>query len=144
MPQSEWRLLGELTIRGIPVAQGRPRGYVRANGKAGVYDDGRSRGWKAAIIAEAMRAKLPREAAGPIRLSIEFEMPRPKRLREEEAKPHTNVPDLDNLVKAVMDALGEYRLWSDDRQVCELEASKWYHAGGSEPHAIIVVDQLVG
>jgi crossover junction endodeoxyribonuclease RusA len=139
--RDEWAFVGELRIRGLPVAQSRPRAYVRPSGKGGVYDDGKSRGWKSEVIGEAMRSKLPRGITGPIRLFVSFEMPRPKRLKEAQASPHVNVPDLDNLLKAVMDALSEYGVWKDDRQVVEFSASKWYHRDGGEPHALVVIDK---
>jgi Holliday junction resolvase RusA-like endonuclease len=138
----EWRFLGELTVCAKPVAQSRPRAYVRPNGKAGVHDDGKSRGWKAAIIGQAMRVRLPRGIAAPIRLDVTFELPRPKRLGAGANEPHVNVPDLDNLLKAVMDALSEYGVWKDDRQVAEIRASKWYHAAGGTPLAVVVIDRM--
>lgn len=125
-----WELVGILTVKGEPVAQPRPRAYVRPNGKAGTYDNGRARGWKREIQLAAARAKLPRRLVGPIRLEINFFLGRPARLKTKsspaEPIPHTNVPDIDNLTKAVMDALNEYGLWRDDRQVAELCAYKRY------------------
>lgn len=139
---AEWCFVAELAVFGAPVGQPRPRAYVRPSGKAGTFDDGKARPWKAAIVGEAMRARLPRELAGPIRLDVSFEMPRPKRLGKRYRVRHVNVPDLDNLLKAVMDALGEYGLWKDDRQVAEVRATKWYHDAGAQPHAVVVIDEL--
>ena len=56
---ADWTFAGELTVWGVPVGQPRPRAYVRPNGKAGTFDDGKARPWKAAIAGEAMRARLP-------------------------------------------------------------------------------------
>lgn len=72
---------------------------------------------------------------GPVSLEIRFDMPRPKHLRGTNEKPHTVKPDIDNMVKAVMDALTSALWWIDDDQVWELKTLKQYAAKG-EPSGV--------
>ncbi|MBR3385491.1 MAG: RusA family crossover junction endodeoxyribonuclease [Atopobiaceae bacterium] len=60
---------------------------------------------------------------------------RPKRL---ERQPHTVKPDLDNVVKLVLDALNGYA-WHDDCQVDHIEAFKFDRTRGIEPHTVITI-----
>lgn len=81
--------------------------------------------------------------SGPVRVSIEFIMPRPKSLRADElAPPHTHPPDLDKLVRGVLDALTG-TLLVDDALVTSLgETSKRTAAALEPPGAHITVTSL--
>ena len=68
---------------------------------------------------------------GPIFISIGFFYKRPKRMKNPER--HTKRPDLDNLIKGVLDALNGV-LWDDDAQIASLDADKWY----AEEDAILI------
>lgn len=72
-------------------------------------------------------ARLAREAGvtpyeGAVTLSLTFHMQRPKTVKRDE--PHVR-PDLDKLVRAVMDGLTGVA-YEDDQQVCQLHATKRY------------------
>lgn len=56
---------------------------------------------------------------GPLQLTVRFYF------RGDKSKPHTKVPDLDNLLKALMDAINGVA-WEDDKQVTSIIASKHY------------------
>jgi Holliday junction resolvase RusA-like endonuclease len=68
---------------------------------------------------------------GPLALHLTFYLTRPQRLMRK-ADPigpvsHVATPDVDNLTKAVMDALTDTkRVWRDDSQVQDLLVSKRY------------------
>lgn len=68
---------------------------------------------------------------GPEELYLEFYVPMPKswskkKRMEMEGMPHQQRPDIDNLCKAVMDAL-----WEDDSTISFIEARKtWATEGG--------------
>jgi Holliday junction resolvase RusA-like endonuclease len=109
----------ELFIEGEPVAQGRPRAFRRGN-MVGFYDPKESKGWKAEI-AKAVKEKTPFPAGIPLILSVKFYLTKPKSVKR--LFP-TVKPDIDNFVKAVMDALKD--VWGDDCQVIQLRASKQY------------------
>lgn len=67
---------------------------------------------------------------GPIWLYLVFEMPIPSSLSKKRAEAlegelHYKRPDIDNLVKFVLDAINGV-IWKDDAQVTELYAQKRY------------------
>lgn len=140
-----WRTAATFQVMGEPKGQPRPRAYSRG-GKAGVYDPGTSAGWKA-LVALAAREYLPAEPIeSPVRLTVRFYLPRPKRLcRKADPAgrlPHPAKPDADNLVKGVMDALNDIRFWRDDALVFWLDVRKEYCSTSGRPGADIQIDVL--
>jgi Holliday junction resolvase RusA-like endonuclease len=131
---------------GIPKAQPRPRAFARRMGAkfvARVYESGTAEGWKGEI-ALAARAHTPAAPlTGPLRLDVDFFLPRPQSLMRKKDPdgpiPHTAKPDRDNLDKAVMDCLKSLGFFVDDAQVCAGEPRKFYAAKGATPGARIVL-----
>lgn len=113
----------ELFVPGEPKAQPRVRAFARGR-HARVYTPDTADAWKQAIVL-AVRAQPFDPFAGAVWVDLLFLMPRPKRLRERWAW-HTSKPDSDNLAKAVLDALSQAELWSDDAQVAKLTVKKRY------------------
>ncbi len=123
-------------------AKGQPRA-MSAIGLRGVYDPGTADAWKrtvrAALVAALIRAgrwpvvDLSRAAFG-VDLRYWFERPRSHfrkdgRLRPQAPDFRTGKPDIDNLTKASLDALGTFDgqpplLWCDDSQVTRLTVEK--------------------
>ena len=130
-----------LWICGHPVAQPRPRAAA-VNGKARVYQpSGAAKQYKKHIALRA-RQVFAEPLSGPVSLELWFCMPRPK-ARTWKTKPmprewHTSRPDVDNLMKAVMDALNGVA-WQDDSQVCETLAVKCVAAGSDSVGVWIAV-----
>lgn len=114
-----------------PVAKGRPR---LSNGHA--YTPEKTRKYEQAVQLTA-RAQIKRALDGEIRLSIRFYLLRPKALRNKDLRP-TKRPDIDNLAKAVMDALNGIA-YEDDKQVVELHLYKYY---SNEPRTEIELEEL--
>ncbi len=139
--------MADWTIRatGTPKGQPRPRAFSRG-GKARVFDPATAEGWKAAVVVAGERTKPYPPIEGPVKVSITFFMPRPRRLyrKKDPAGPmyHTSKPDRDNLEKAVLDALTEAGWWRDDCQVCAGEVKKLYHAKDDSPGATILIQEL--
>ena len=124
-----------ITVYGEPKAQPRPRATARG-GFARVYNPSTADEWKQAIV-DAAEPGHGGPFLGAVAVEIRFDMPRPKSMRGTEQKPHTVKPDIDNLVKAVMDALTEANWWIDDAQVWSLSTSKQYAAKG-EPSGVYI------
>lgn len=116
-----------IRVFGNPVAQPRPRATARG-GFARVYNPSTADEWKDAIRLAAIEHGETFD--GPVSLAITFYMPKPK--RHKAGSQHMTKPDLDNLVKAVMDALTKAGWWKDDCQVVSLVASKHYEMKGQE------------
>ncbi|MCT8000540.1 RusA family crossover junction endodeoxyribonuclease [Sphingomonas sanguinis] len=87
---------------GHPRAQPRPR----VVGRAVLTDSAASAAWKATIVAAIVDAGwTPPPADAPLELVVELAMPTAQAKRE--GMPAIGRPDLDNLIKAVADALME-------------------------------------
>jgi len=116
------KTLYQVFVSGVPKAQPRPR--MTAKGHA--YNPGSADAWKDAVCAEFLSCRLGEATAGPVRLRVRFYLPASKGAKKAEGeKPHTRKPDLDNLLKALMDAMSMAGVWDDDSQVYETTASKW-------------------
>lgn len=115
-------------MEGIPVPKGRPR-----FGKGRVYTPKRTAQWEKHIRENLADFPLKEPLDVPISIVLSFYMPRPKRLvneRPQEDIPHIQHPDLDNLVKAVMDAMNSY-VFTDDKLVYSVQARKSYAQAGT-------------
>ena len=129
------------SVDGIPKGQPRPRAWARKlpNGKAiaRMYDAGTAEAWKSDVVRAADVVKPAAPLTGPLRVVLDFYLPRPKRLMAKRFpdRPilHTGKPDADNLAKAVLDALTTSGWWEDDAQVAVLGVTKEYHDKHGRP-----------
>jgi Holliday junction resolvase RusA-like endonuclease len=124
-----------LFVNGIPKAQPRPR--MTASGH--VYNPCSADAWKEIVRTAFVPFHKP-PIANPIRLRVSFFLPRPKAMKGEAAVPHAKKPDVDNLLKAVMDAMTVAGVWKDDALVYATEAGKWYAAGKTGAQIIVESD----
>ena len=140
-----WQKVAAFTVHGRPKGQPRPRAFTKG-GKARIYDSGTAEGWKGQIALAARRSLPELPYTEPICMRIIFNMPRPQRLmrRRDPAGPvpHTGSPDIDNLLKAVMDAFTQIGFWRDDTQVIDCAVTKQYHAKDGQPGAVITMHRL--
>lgn len=114
-----------------PVPQARPRFYVRRHGQkniVGAYDPAKCKTFKEVIAwhakAAVSRQGIKRPAEGPISIRLVFQMG-----KNGKELYHTKRPDIDNLAKAVKDALKGIA-YADDSQIVEAHLYKQY--GGPE------------
>ena len=114
-----------LVVLGKPIAQPRHRATCRG-GYATIYlpRDHPVHDYKARIKVVAGTKPIKR-IEGPVRLDLLFAFAQPKG-RKRQFK--ISKPDLDNLEKAVMDALTDAGVWCDDAQVVEKHSTKVYGA----------------
>lgn len=78
-----------------------------------------------------------------IKLVVEYHMPIPKSYSKKRALkcllgPHTNKPDLSNLVKFTEDTFNGM-LWEDDSIIAEIEAKKFY---SRDPKTVFKIEQI--
>ena len=132
---------------GTPVGQPRPRSCKRGK-RSGVYNPRTADEWKAAVAAAAKAAWDGRQFTGPIRLSITAWMSRPKshfradgQLKPGAPRWHVSKPDRDNVEKAVMDAITNAGIWTDDSLVCDGPVRKLYANG--QPGAEVRIEEIV-
>ncbi len=129
-------------VNGVPIAQPRHR-VTTARGFARAYipADNKVHGWKNAVIASLDKSGMSdRRIDVPVQLSLEFQLPMPKNMKNETGHtiPHVKKPDIDNLVKAVMDAMTSTGVWRDDSLVWDIRATKIY--AGEFPGVLIALN----
>jgi len=142
---SKPKKLVDTWVEGEPKAQPRPRAFSRG-GRIRLWDPGTADPWKA-LVAHELRPYRPEQPIdAPVLLVVEFHLPRPQRLMrakdQEEPVGCKSKPDIDNLLKAVMDSLTDDGWWTDDAVVVATSASKMFHAKHSGPGAAISIYQL--
>lgn len=124
----------KLIIPGEPFAQGRPR-FSTAGGFVRAYDPKESRNYKAFVkyIANEETMKQGwKYTTAPIEVSMKAFLKIPaskskkfKKAAVEGIERPTKKPDIDNIFKAVTDALSGVA-YADDKQIVKAVQSKWY------------------
>jgi Holliday junction resolvase RusA-like endonuclease len=93
--------------------------------------------------ADVARLVAPRDLTGiPLDLEVRAFLPIPTRFSRAERKflvgrPHRSRPDIDNILKSVMDAL-----WGEDSGIARVTASKFYDDGHGPRVEVIVSSSL--
>lgn len=119
------------TIPGEVVPQGRPR-FARTRSGIRTYDPAKSRNYKTFVQWSTHELWPAEPLDGPLSVRIVEYRAIPaswSKKRREEAlsgiiRP-TGRPDMDNVVKTILDSLNG-RMWRDDSQVVSLHAEKRY------------------
>ena len=124
-------------IIGVPVPKGRPR-FFRGPKFVHTYTPKKTHVWESSIRVQARQHKPEIPWQGPIRMTLLFFMPRPKSLSKEVIH-HVKKPDLDNLAKAMKDAL-QGIMYVSDSQVVYLILSKIYASG--EPRVEVKIEEV--
>jgi len=124
------------SMPGDPKTKLRPR-FSRFKGKVKTYDpqneDKNTARWQ---IKSRMVGREPFK--GPLSLSMVCVFNRPKSRENKKEIYHTVKPDLDNVVKWLMD-VGNGILWYDDKQIVRIDAVKIY---GEKPRTIISISEI--
>ena len=121
-------------VPGSPIGQGRPK-FSTINGHAKAYDPEKSRNYKAYVkllATQAMKEQGFTMIDGPCCLDILafFEVPKSKSKKFRERallglERPTKKPDIDNIVKALQDALNGLA-YKDDSSIVYLSVAKCY------------------
>ena len=126
-----WVIHSQGTFHAPPVSLARPR-----MSRFGAYTPKRSRAYQQSMLDSLESVDAP--LTGPIKLSVTFCHKRPQRLNRKSDTlariPKTTKPDIDNLIKMVMDVLTKAEVWVDDNQVVSVTAEDWYCSKQEEPH----------
>lgn len=140
-----------LFVPGVPVPQPRPSVALRGTVPVAYYRDPKKKLkiWKTNIQVEAeVHPCWPKDVS--LSLQLAFYMPRPKadfnakgEVKDRAPKWHTKKPDVDNLVKAVQDAL-EGILWENDSQISILVAKKLWDDTGNTPGMDLIAKEVEG
>lgn len=124
----------------------RKRGYPKVT-----HDNPKTKSWESSVRATA-RASMPKfeKLDGAVEVRLQFFMPRPKShyvasnperpLKKSAPEFHTVKPDLDKLVRCVLDGLSDI-CFGDDASVVRVMPQKEYITPGSKPGVMIEIEQ---
>lgn len=112
----------EFHVPGDPAPQGSKNAYQRGGRIVLVEASTRVKPWRAAVTLMAQEAATG-TLTGPVAVTLHFALTRPKSSKRHQP---TTKPDLDKLVRAVLDGITDSGIWKDDSQVCQLTAAKTY------------------
>ena len=100
-----------------------PQGSKRHVGRGILIESSKELGPWRERVALAAHSHAPGLSTGPVGLTLKFVMPRPKSAPKLSTPPATKRPDLDKLIRAILDALTG--VWfADDSTVTAVYASK--------------------
>jgi Holliday junction resolvase RusA-like endonuclease len=129
----------------------RPKGSLKPTGRQGqrvrlVEQSTDSSAWRD-TIAWTVRRELNLPAPGyptqlPVELACTFAFERAESCTDEEPT-GAGIGDTDKLIRNVMDALQDARVYANDRQVVAVKASKVWTADGQKPGALIAVKEAL-
>lgn len=142
----------EFFVPGIPAPGGSKRfvGFGKRTGRAILIDDAgeRNKNWRTSVAQVGTSAINGDLLAGPLQVTMEFVMPRPKghftskgQLRSAAPLSPTTKPDVLKLARSTEDALTSV-IWNDDAQTVLLNLTKRFAAPGEGAGARIRVNTL--
>lgn len=131
-----WKLKFQAVLSGNPVSKGRPR-----VSRYGAYTPKKTRDYTD-HHSEILKKQFTQDIIDePIRLSVTFVSKRPKRLLTKKAPDSriwkTTKPDIDNLLKMVMDIITKAEIWTDDNLIVSIQSEDYYCSKIEEPHTHI-------
>jgi Holliday junction resolvase RusA-like endonuclease len=140
-----------IDVRGMPRPQGSMRLHRPPNGNTAARYPAVVYAWRAQVQQAAAELAPADPIAGPVKLSLMFELPRPashsgtgrnaQTIKASAPSHPKSAPDLDKLTRCICDALTDAQVWRDDAQVVAIFASKAYTT--SAPGVAITVTELL-
>lgn len=137
-----------LRVSTVPIPKGRPRFHISRRGQVHTFTPE-----KTSVFESQIALKYKEQSNGlkferdiPLKVSLFFGLPIPMSTTKsrrvamlEGILKHTKKPDIDNLVKAVLDALNDVA-WEDDSQIVRVAAEKEY---SEDPHVYIRITECI-
>jgi Holliday junction resolvase RusA-like endonuclease len=131
----------EIRIYGDPAPQGSKRVF---NGRIVEASGNKLKIWRKAIAAACQNLVTEEHSLllGPVRVEVEFYLPRPASVTQKKRPLPIVPPDLDKLLRGLLDGIGQSEvIWGDDSQVVQIEAVKLY-ADHTDPGATVTIYAL--
>lgn len=126
------------TIYGVPIGKARARTVRLPNGMISSYTPKKTRRWEESIAFQATQTRPDQLLDGPLACQIVFWLPRPQSRPKRDRYPDRK-PDLDNLAKAVLDALEGVVYTQDSRIVTKVLHKRYVQeANGGNSHHLII------
>lgn len=117
-----------------------PQGSKRHVGRGILVESSKALApWRTTVAWHAAQVYRAAPLDGPLDVQVEFVMPRPAGLpKRKPTPPHTKRPDVDKLIRSILDALTGV-VWRDDSQIVDLHPTKRYAELDEQPGARIRV-----
>ena len=124
-------------VSGLPIPQGSMRAFV-VKGRPVITSTAKGLAqWRQLVALRAQ--EVAREVfEGPVCIDLHFRMPKPKSAPKKKRTYATKRPDLDKLIRSVLDSV-THVLIRDDAQVVEIRATKDY---GSPPGVRVTLEEI--
>lgn len=127
-----------LFVNGKPQPKGRPRSAVGKDGRVHVFTDDNTLTWeqnvgwqvKQQLIALGMSQSLPLPFQGRVVAHLRFNFDKPKSAAKTVLFPVKSRTDVDNLAKAILDALQNVGVLVNDNIVTDLTCTKRFSEVG--------------
>ena len=135
-----------LKVSTVPIPKGRPRFHISRRVQLHTFTPDKTAAFENLIalkyLEQSNSFKFERDI--PLKVSLFFGMPIPMSTSKSKRNAmlegiiqHTKKPDVDNLVKAVLDALNDVA-WEDDSQIVRVMAEKEY---SEDPYVYIRITE---
>jgi Holliday junction resolvase RusA-like endonuclease len=125
-------------IEGVSTATAQQKGVFVSNGKVRFFTKAKVAKAQRGLVAQLLPHRPEQPLDGPVILEVRFLMPIPVAMRKKAVQWHSKRPDLDNLLKGVIDALEPAGWVTDDARIVRLQASKEY---AQQPQTIITMEE---
>ena len=132
------------TVPIVPKAQKRARACSRGR-FASVYKDASQRDYEETIYAHLSDYQPEMPIDEPICVTIIAYLPIPKSMSKKKTKqaqegdlPHMKTPDVDNLLKNILDCMTKMEFWIDDKIIQEATVQKRYTDEGKARWAVLI------
>lgn len=137
-------VLAAFEILGVPAPQGSKTRMPSGAVIEGSSDTGRAKhkSWRAAVVETARELAPPGEPFdGALQLSVEFRMPmpksRPKRVRDAGKWPSSVKPDIDKLLRGLLDGLEAGGLIAGDSRIFAVEVVQYEVVGWTGAEVVL-------
>lgn len=129
---------------GIPQQQGSMRAFVVRGRAVQTSDNKKLRPWRNIVHDAAVMAVGDRGLfQGPVEVRAEFRMPRPQSSPKTRETLPDKTPDLDKLIRGLLDALSGV-VFDDDKRVVSLNVTERYtDRDGEQPGVSVTIEPLL-
>lgn len=127
----------KMTIFGEPTPKGRPKVAMRGKFPQ-VYTPKQTRDAEESFLAQIIKQRPEKPITEAIKITIDFYKAKPKSMPKKVVH-WTKKPDLDNMVKLVLDAMNKV-FFIDDSQIIELNCRKKYD---EVPRTEVIIETFI-